>query len=78
MLTSAAFGIYPYVLPSILDPARGLTVSNAAAPESGLRIGLIWWSIGMALATCYVIFVYRHFSGRVTGAGSEEGGYGGA
>jgi hypothetical protein len=25
-----------------------------------------------------VIFVYRHFSGRVTGAGSEEGGYGGA
>jgi cytochrome bd-type quinol oxidase subunit 2 len=39
MLTSAAFGIYPYVLPSILDPARGLTVSNAAAPESGLRIG---------------------------------------
>jgi cytochrome bd ubiquinol oxidase subunit II len=78
MLTSAAFGIYPYVLPSILDPARGLTVSNAAAPESGLRIGLIWWSIGMALATCYVIFVYQHFSGRVTGAGSEEGGYGGA
>ena len=75
MLTSAAFGIYPYVLPSIHDPALGLTVANAAAPESGLRIGLVWWSIGMALATCYVIFVYRHFAGRVT---SEEGGYGGA
>jgi len=77
MLTSAAFGIYPYVLPSIHDPARGLTVAAAAAPESGLRIGLVWWSIGMVLATCYVIFVYRHFAGRVT-AGSEEGGYGGA
>ena len=76
MLTSAAFGIYPYVLPSIHDPALGLTVANAAAPESGLRIGLVWWSIGMTLATCYVIFVYRHFAGRVTG--TEEGGYGGA
>lgn len=75
MLTSAAFGIYPYVLPSIHDPALGLTVANAAAPESGLRIGLVWWSIGMALAVCYVIFVYRHVAGRVT---SEEGGYGGA
>jgi cytochrome d ubiquinol oxidase subunit II len=75
MLTSAAFGIYPYVLPSIHDPALGLTVANAAAPESGLRIGLVWWSIGMTLATCYVIFVYRHFAGRVTG--TEEGGYGG-
>jgi cytochrome d ubiquinol oxidase subunit II len=77
MLTSAAFGIYPYVLPCILDPARGLTITNAAAPESGLKIGLVWWSIGMTLAAGYVIYVYRHFAGRVSPEAADEG-YGGA
>jgi len=31
MLTSAAFGLCPYVLPSNTDPRLGLTVYNAAA-----------------------------------------------
>lgn len=76
MLASAAFGIYPYVLPSILSPRYGLTVANAAAPDYGLRIGLTWWLIGMALAAGYVIFAYRRFAGRVS-AESTEDGYGG-
>jgi cytochrome d ubiquinol oxidase subunit II len=48
MLTSAAHGLYPYVLPAVNDPARGLTVFAAAAPEHGLRIGMMWWIPGMA------------------------------
>jgi cytochrome bd-type quinol oxidase subunit 2 len=31
MLTSAAFGVYPYVLPSNTDPRLGLTIYNTAA-----------------------------------------------
>ena len=31
MLASVAFGIFPYVLPAITDPAHGLTVYNSAA-----------------------------------------------
>ena len=31
MLTSAAFGVYPYVLPSSSDPVRSLTIHSAAA-----------------------------------------------
>ncbi len=65
MLTSAAFGVFPYVLPSNLDPDAGLTVSNSAAAQYGLYIGLAWWIPGMLLAAGYSVFVYRHFAGKV-------------
>jgi cytochrome bd ubiquinol oxidase subunit II len=72
MLTSAAFSLYPYVLPASTDPSFGLTVHNAMAPVYGLRIGLIWWLIGMTLATAYTVHAYRSFAGKVkTGAHGE-------
>jgi len=42
MLVSAAFGLYPYVLVARGDAQFGLTISNAAAAEYGLRAG-VWW-----------------------------------
>jgi len=66
MLTSATFGVYPYVLPSNADPGTSLTVSNAAAAPYGLYVGLAWWIPGMLLATIYSVFVYRHFAGKVS------------
>ena len=71
MLTSVAFGLYPYVLPASTNPDFGLTVHNAKAADYGLRIGLVWWIPGMALATGYFVYVYRKFSAKVTL--SEEG-----
>ena len=65
MLSSAAFGLYPYVLPSRAEPQFGLTVANAAAGAYGLRIGLAWWIPGTVLATGYFAFVYRRFAGKV-------------
>jgi cytochrome d ubiquinol oxidase subunit II len=65
MLTSVVFGVYPMVLPA-RNPAFSLTVSNAKAGAYGLKIGLIWWVIGMILATVYFVFVYRSFAGKVT------------
>ncbi len=73
MLTSAAFSLYPYVLPASTDPSFGLTVHNAKAPAYGLRVGLIWWVIGMALATGYIVFNYRRFSGKTKLPASGEG-----
>jgi cytochrome d ubiquinol oxidase subunit II len=67
MLTSAAFGLFPYVLPSSNSPETSLTVTNAAAAEYGLYIGLVWWIPGMALALLYSVFVYRRFAGKVAG-----------
>ena len=65
MLTSAAFGVFPYVLPSVASPDLGLTIYNAAAAVYGLKIGLAWWIPGMALAAGYSVFVYRRFAGKV-------------
>ena len=67
MLTSAAFGLFPYVLPSNGNAANGLTIWNSAPAEYGLKVGLAWWIPGMALAGLYSVFVYRRFAGKVTG-----------
>jgi hypothetical protein len=39
----------------------------------GLRIGLICWAIGVALAAGYIVFNYRRFSGNVKLPASGEG-----
>jgi len=70
MLTSVVFGLYPLVLPASTGPAYSLTVYNAKAADYGLRVGLVWWIIGMALATAYFVHVYRNFAGKVK---PEEG-----
>jgi len=64
LLSSAAFSLYPYVLPSRIDPAFGLTISNSAAASYGLSVGLMWWVPGMALAIGYFVFIYRRFAGK--------------
>ena len=66
MLTSATFGLFPYVLPGTPDPSLSLTVYNSAAPQYGLKVGLAWWIPGMMLVAGYFIFTYRHFAGKVT------------
>lgn len=72
MLTSVVFGVYPYVLPACTNPAYSLTIYNAKAANYGLQIGLVWWVIGMSLATGYFVFLYRHSAGRIE-SGSGEG-----
>jgi cytochrome d ubiquinol oxidase subunit II len=67
MLVSAAFGLYPYVLPSSGDPALSLTVANAAAAPYGLRVGLFWFIPGILLTTGYFVYTYRSFAGKVGG-----------
>jgi cytochrome d ubiquinol oxidase subunit II len=70
MLSSAAAGLYPIVLPSHIDPSLSLTIQNAAAPEYGLRVGLAWFLPGMALVTGYFVFAYRQHGGKVSGEGT--------
>jgi cytochrome d ubiquinol oxidase subunit II len=70
-LCSAAFGLYPNVLPSNLDPTRNLTVTNTAAPAYGLSVGFYWFVPAMLLALGYSFFVYRHFWGKVTAPSDE-------
>ncbi len=71
MLTTAAFSLYPIVLPAV-NRAYSLTINNASASQYGLAVGLIWWSVGIVLAAIYFIFTYRRFRGKVTAASSQE------
>ena len=70
MLASAAYGIYPLVLPSV-DRVHSLTIRNASAPAYGQAVGLGWWSFGMLLAIIYFIVTYRLFWGKVSLSSSE-------
>ncbi|HUL57800.1 MAG TPA: cytochrome d ubiquinol oxidase subunit II [Anaeromyxobacteraceae bacterium] len=65
LLATAAFGLYPWVLPSSIDPALSLTVEQAQAADASLRTGAAWWVPGVALGIGYTVYVHRCFSGRV-------------
>lgn len=65
LLSSVAAGLYPNVLPSSVDNAKGLTIVNASASTYGLRVGLIWFVPAYALALGYTVLVYRHFAGKI-------------
>ncbi len=64
ILGSAAFGLFPYVLPSNENTARSLTIYNTVAGDYGLKIGLMWFIPGVLLALGYFAFLYWHFWGR--------------
>ncbi|GMV05996.1 MAG: cytochrome c oxidase assembly protein [Gemmatimonadota bacterium] len=66
MLLAVSFGLFPMVLPAVNDAAASLTVHNASAPASGLRMALFWWIPGMILVAGYTTFIYRHMGGKVT------------
>ena len=65
MLVGAAFALYPVVLPASTDPNLSLTIYNTAAGAHGLRVGFVWWSIGMVLVIGYFVFIYSMFKGKV-------------
>jgi len=60
-----AFILLAWLLGAVLT----LTDSERVA----LRVGLVWWVIGMALASAYFFIIYRMFRGKVS---LEGGGYG--
>ncbi|HZU67508.1 MAG TPA: cytochrome d ubiquinol oxidase subunit II [Ktedonobacteraceae bacterium] len=70
MLASAAFGLYPLMLPAV-NPAYSLTIQNASASQYGQTVGLVWWIIGIILASIYFILTYRLFWGKVDVRASE-------
>jgi cytochrome d ubiquinol oxidase subunit II len=64
ILTSAAFGLYPYLLPSLGGPSGALTIYNSAAGHYGLTRALLWAVPGLMLAAAYLMFAYRISAGK--------------
>ncbi len=65
MLGGACWGLYPTLLPATTGAARDITLQSAISGPHTLAVGLVWWSFGMALAACYIVFVYSKFRGKV-------------
>ena len=74
MLGGTAFAMYPNLLTSSIDPARSLTAHKVAAQQYGLTVGLVWWVLGIILASGYFIYLYRSFRGKVS-LPAEGSGY---
>ena len=65
MLAGACFGLYPTLLPATGGPQLDITLDRALSGPHTLAVGLAWWSFGMTLAVCYIVFVYSRFKGKV-------------
>jgi cytochrome d ubiquinol oxidase subunit II len=80
LLTTAAAGLYPYLLPAHEGRPYGLTAQAAAAGPDALRSALYWWPLGMVLAAVYFVFAYRMFfrtaTVRSTSAAMDQPGSG--
>ena len=61
VVTTMAAGLYPNVLPAHDGHPNSLTVHNAAAGDHTLKVAIVWWPIGMALAAVYFFYAYRLF-----------------
>jgi len=74
LLATTMTGSYPIWLRSTLDPAHSLTAANTAVQSYALQVGLVWLSIGMALAGGYFVYLFRSVRGKV-GSDAAEHGY---
>jgi len=71
-LGSIAWGLFPNLLIATEDPTNSLTIYNSAASSYGLRVGLVWFSLGISLVIAYTIWVYVSFRGKVERVLFEE------
>jgi cytochrome d ubiquinol oxidase subunit II len=68
MLAGACWSLFPTLLPATTGADRDITLSRALSGPHALAVGLVWWTVGMALAITYIVFVYGKFRGKVDGA----------
>ena len=65
MLMGAVTGLFPVLLPAVGTQGQNLTIERAMSSPHTLRVGLVWWSVGVCLALMYFAIVYRLFHGKV-------------
>jgi cytochrome bd ubiquinol oxidase subunit II len=66
VVATAGFSVFPFLLPSSLDPNASLTVWDASSSRSTLLIMLFATLVFLPLVLVYTAFVYRVLRGRVT------------
>jgi cytochrome d ubiquinol oxidase subunit II len=74
----ATFGLslFPFLLPSALDPKSGLTIWDASSSQLTLFIMLVGTAIFLPLVLLYTAFVFHALRGKVTAAQIEADSHG--
>jgi len=65
LMIAGAAGVFPVMLRSTIAPENSLSAFQAAAAGNGLTAALIWWPVASILAVTYMVFIYRHYRGKV-------------
>jgi cytochrome d ubiquinol oxidase subunit II len=73
ILAATMAGQFPDLLRSTLDPAFDVTAFNAAAGSYGLRVGAVWWTIGIVLTIGYYAVLFRSFRGKARASADGHG-----
>jgi len=65
-IASAGFALFPFLLPSSLDPRSSLTVWDASSSRGTLQLMLVATAMLLPIVILYTGWVYRVMRGRVT------------
>lgn len=74
IVATAGLSLFPFLLPSSLDPNVGLTVFDASSSRTTLLVMLAVTIVFLPLVLLYTALVYRVLRGRVTGTWVEAQG----
>jgi cytochrome d ubiquinol oxidase subunit II len=72
IIATAGFSVFPFMLPSSLDPRASLTVWDASSSHLTLKIMLFATAVFLPLVLLYTGWVYRVLRGPVTAAYVES------
>ncbi len=72
VISTAGLSLFPFLLPSSLDPNASLTVWDASSSQLTLMIMLVATVIFLPIVLAYTAWVYRVLRGRVTAASIED------
>jgi cytochrome d ubiquinol oxidase subunit II len=76
VIATVGLTMFPFILPSTIDPNSSLTVWDASSSHQTLFIMLVATAIFMPLILLYTAWVYRVLWGKVTAAEIERAGDG--
>ena len=66
VILTAGFSMFPFIMPSSLDPRSSLTVWDATSSKTTLEIMLVAVVIFLPIVLGYTAWVYRVMRGKIT------------
>lgn len=72
IITTAGLSLFPFLLPSSIDPSHGLTIWDASSSKLTLWVMLLSTAFFLPIILIYTAFIYRVMRGKVTTASMDK------